>query len=102
MKRSSIALIAVFAVASAACSNNPKGSGGATSASNASSGTGTGTGTGTTTSGSSTTASSTGTGGGCTAPHMVIDPADGKCKLDGTTTNVGVPCPTTGPNAACG
>jgi hypothetical protein len=47
---------------------------------------------------SSSTPSDTG-GGALTActpvgggAHFVIDPKDGKCKLDGTTTNVGAPC----------
>ena len=33
---------------------------------------------------------------------MVTDPADGKCKPDGTTTHVGVRCATTGTDPACG
>jgi hypothetical protein len=39
--------------------------------------------------------------GSCADPHFTRDPADGKCKLDGTTTNVGAPCQGTTP-AVCG
>jgi hypothetical protein len=31
-------------------------------------------------------------GGSCSGAHFLLDPKDGKCKLDGTTTNVGAPC----------
>ena len=32
----------------------------------------------------------------CTGANMVCDPADNKCKLDGTTSKVGAPCDTQG------
>lgn len=35
------------------------------------------------------------------AAHHAIDPKDGKCKLDGTTTNVGAACTASNPNV-CG
>lgn len=38
----------------------------------------------------------------CSGAHMTCDPADGACKLDGTTTAVGAPCSTTGADPACG
>lgn len=50
---------------------------------------------------SSSTSAPSGDGGSCTAPHFTVDPADGKCKLDGTTTNVGAPCMGLTP-AVCG
>jgi hypothetical protein len=40
-------------------------------------------------------------GNGCGGAHVTVDPLDGKCKLDGTTTHVGDPCQATDP-AACG
>jgi hypothetical protein len=40
-------------------------------------------------------------GGACTTPHFVMDPKDGKCKRDGTTTNVGAPCKGVAPGV-CG
>jgi hypothetical protein len=40
-------------------------------------------------------------GTGCGGSHVTVDPLDGKCKLDGTTTNVGAACKATDP-AACG
>lgn len=38
----------------------------------------------------------------CVGAGMICDPADSKCKPDGKSTNVGKPCPKTGPNPACG
>jgi hypothetical protein len=38
----------------------------------------------------------------CTGKNIVCDPADGKCKLDGTTTNVGAACNMSGADPACG
>src|ERR1700737_3842156 len=35
-------------------------------------------------------------------PNIVCDPADKKCKLDGTTTNIGAPCTISGQDPACG
>jgi hypothetical protein len=39
--------------------------------------------------------------GGCTGAHFVMDPKDGACKRDGTTTNVGAPCKGVAPGV-CG
>ena len=55
-------------------------------------------------------AGSTSSGGGagvcggvpCTGAHMACDPADDKCKLDGSTTHVGGGCDTSGADAKCG
>lgn len=38
----------------------------------------------------------------CTGANITCDPADGKCKLDGTTTNVGGKCKVSGADPACG
>src|SRR5262249_24524557 len=38
----------------------------------------------------------------CTAAHTACDPVDNKCKLDGTTTNVGAQCRTSGADVLCG
>lgn len=38
----------------------------------------------------------------CSGARVVCDPADGKCKLDGSTTAVGAPCSTSGADPACG
>lgn len=38
----------------------------------------------------------------CTGAHMTCDPLDNKCKLDGTTTNVGGTCDTSGADPKCG
>lgn len=56
---------------------------------------------------SSTPAADAGSGGltSCVVadagPHFVLDPKDGKCKVDGTTTNVGAACMGSMP-AVCG
>lgn len=56
---------------------------------------------------SSTNGTDAGRGGTstCAGPggalHYAVDPQDGKCKLDGTTTNVGAACVATNP-AVCG
>ncbi|MDP9034777.1 MAG: hypothetical protein M3O50_08200 [Myxococcota bacterium] len=41
------------------------------------------------------------TAGEAGAAHFVVDPKDGKCKLDGTTTNVGAACMASNPTV-CG
>ena len=38
----------------------------------------------------------------CTGANVACDPADSKCKPDGTTTNVGGTCSTTGADVKCG
>lgn len=38
----------------------------------------------------------------CSGAHVVCDPADNTCKLDGTTTNVGASCDTSGADPKCG
>ncbi len=38
----------------------------------------------------------------CTGANMICDPADNKCKLDGTTTAIGAPCDTSGADVKCG
>ncbi len=38
----------------------------------------------------------------CSGAHVMCDPADGKCKLDGTTTHVGAACAKRGADPKCG
>ena len=38
----------------------------------------------------------------CTGAHVACDPADNKCKPDGTTTAVGAKCNTSGADPVCG
>jgi hypothetical protein len=38
----------------------------------------------------------------CTGANVACDPADNQCKPDGTTTNVGTKCDTTGADPKCG
>lgn len=38
----------------------------------------------------------------CTGANVLCDPADNQCKPDGTTTNVGAPCDTSGADPKCG
>ncbi|MBI5532148.1 MAG: hypothetical protein HY898_05515 [Deltaproteobacteria bacterium] len=38
----------------------------------------------------------------CTGEALVCDPADSQCKPDGTTTDIGAPCSTSGADPACG
>src|SRR5437899_491245 len=42
------------------------------------------------------------TGVMCAGDHVVCDALDGKCKLDGTTTNVGHSCAMSGADPICG
>jgi hypothetical protein len=87
-------IAAALTCAALGCSDNNTSTPGGDSGTDTGSGTGTDAGTG-------------GGDGGLTpclidaGPHFVIDPADGKCKLDGTTTHIGVAC-TNATVAVCG
>lgn len=48
------------------------------------------------------TADAPGCSPACTGANITCDPADDKCKRDGTTTNVGAPCGMSGADPVCG